>query len=217
MIRKNQRPFNFTDWQVQQLNRTNYTMRQLNRIARDVLRRIGHLYLTPRQYREAVTSLATVTIRMTSALQFREAILTAARQQQLQLIVLHFGSSESEELTAHDDDETACEVLKQHPAHQTEIASLLELTSRIEELVSTRSTLRRASLNAFFQRVSRFRLAVLKQQRDLQATSARQTTEIKLEYEHEFEDEDPNGFGICDDCHKSIKIDGTTEGYEPEV
>jgi hypothetical protein len=159
-----------------------------------------------------------VATRMTSALRFRQEILTAGRQQQPLRIVLRFGMqcrncSEREQLPVHDDDETTREALKQDPAHQTEITSLLELTSRIEELVSTRSTLRGAPLNAFFRQVSRFRRAVLKQQRDFQATALRQTTEIEIEHQ----DEDPNGLDICDECHKPMEIDGTTGDYERQV
>ena len=209
MLRTNQRPFYFTDTQVQELKRTNDTVRKLNRIARGELRRIGQLGLTPRQHREAGESLGIVAIRMTSVLRFRQEILTAGRQQQPLRIVVRFvmrcrDCSEREQLRVHDEYETAREALKQDPAHQTEITSLLELTSRIEELVSTRSTLRGAPLNAFFRQVSRFRLAVLKQQRDFQATALRQTPEIVVEEP----DENPNG-DLCDECHKPMETDDT--------
>jgi hypothetical protein len=218
MLRTNQRPFYFTDTQVQQLKRTNDTVRKLNRIARGELRRIGQLGVTPRQHREAGESLGTIATRMTSVLQFRQGILTAGRQQQPLRIVVRVGMlchhcSERGQLPVRDDDETTREALKQDPAHQSEITSLLELTSRIEELVSTRSTLRGAPLNAFFRQVSRFRRAVLKQQRDFQATALRQTTEIEIEVQ----DEDQIGLDICDECHKPMEIEGTTGDYERQV
>jgi hypothetical protein len=167
MLRKNQRPFTFTDRQKQQLKGISHDLRKFNRIARGQLRRIGHLNLTPRQYCEAGEFLGIVATRMTSALRFRKAILRAGRQQQPLRIVMHFDTlcdhcSESGQVTGHDDDdETTREALKQDPAHLSEVDSLLELTSRIEELVSTRSALRGPPLGAFFRRVSRFRLAVL--------------------------------------------------------
>ena len=213
MLRKNQRPFNFTTGQVHQLKQIDHGFRQFNRIARAHLRRIKHLDLNPRQYYEAGESLEMVTTRMTSSLRFRQEIVRVGQQQQPLLIVMHFCMlcdccSERRRLTERDEDETGREALKPDPAHLAEIDSLLVLTSQIEELVSTRSTLRRASLNTFLRQISCFRLAVLKQRRHYQATTLPGTIQV------EFEDEDPNGPNICADCHCSMEIDETTKIHD---
>jgi hypothetical protein len=199
MLRKNQRPFNLTDGQVQQLELISTRLRKLNRDAQDELQRIEHCYLTARQLGEAGESLGILATRMTSALQFRQGILTAGRQQQLCTIEVTFGCFESAQSRARDDGEPARDALKPDPAHRTEIASLLELTSRVEDLVATRSTRRGAPLSAFFQQVSHFTKAVLKQQRDLQATAPWQTPEIEVRFDRG-DDEDPSRSYICDDC-----------------
>ena len=85
------------------------------------------------------------------------------------------------------------------PAHLTELKSLLELASRIEDRVSTRSTLRAATLNALFCRISRLKLAVLTQLEALEALIEESPVEFKVE------DEGLNG---CPDCAKSLSIDG---------
>jgi hypothetical protein len=111
--------------------------------------------------------------------------------------------STSSQLIAHLEGETGREALNQDPDLETDIASLLNLTSRIEELVSTRSRLRGAPLSGFFRRMSRFRLAVLSQQRDLQAATLPQTPRIEVRHENS-----------CAACHKSMGTNHTAEGCE---
>ncbi len=193
MPRKNQRPFNFTDWQVQQLKRTNKSLRKLNRAARHELRLIGRMDLTQRQYREAGDLLGTIAKRMIGELRFHHAIVEAEPEQQPLRIVVRFVTpcvhrSESTQLTGHDDDEAAREAVKQAQAHQAEIESLLELTNSIEDLVSRRSMLRGMPLNAFFLKINRFRLAVLEQQQHLLATVPQLMPPVEIQFE---DDADP--------------------------
>jgi len=211
MLRKNQRPSSLTSWQVQQLKRISHSLRKLNRDALRELRRIGHTGLTRTQYREAGDLFRTIAMRMISALRFRHEILKAEQpQQQFRLnvrfvtpCVHHVHRSKSRQLAGHDDDEAQREALTLHPAHQADIASLLELTNSIEERVSRRSMLRGASLNEFFGGINRLRLAVLQQQQDLLATAPQ-----RMLFELHVAD-DPD---ICTDCLKSKEIDGMMEG-----
>jgi hypothetical protein len=82
-----------------------------------------------------------------------------------------------------------------HPAHQAEIASLLELTTSIEERVSRRSILRGASPNEFFRGINRLRLAVLQQQQYLLATAPPLESLCDLQFTYSPEP--------CADCLKS--------------
>jgi hypothetical protein len=123
--------------------------------------------------------------------------------------VHHVHRSESRQRTGHDDDEAEREALKQDPAHQAEIISLLELTNSIEDLVSRRSSLRGVPLNAFFRGINRFRLAVLQQQQYLLATAPQLIPLFELQV--------ADGPDICPDCLKSKEIDGTMEGHDRQV
>ncbi len=112
MIRKDQRPFNFTDWHVQQLTRSTRSLRRINRAALCELRRIEGTDLTHTQYREAGESVGIMAIRMTLLLRLRQEILVAGREQQQQLIQLIFSSycencTESRSLRKPDCDEPA--------------------------------------------------------------------------------------------------------------
>lgn len=204
MLRKNQKPFYFTNEQEKQLETNNLGLRKLNRIAREQLRRIGHIGITPTQYREAGVSLGLLATRMSSALRLRQQILSAG-QQQPSLTVIHFEPfcecPESRRLREHRKDQNVCEALKPDPAHLAEVDVLLALTTRIEDLVSCRSTLRGSQLNAFFRQISRFGLAVLKQQKHFQAAVSEQEPQIQ------FQDED-----ICPHCHQSTDIADIMEG-----
>jgi hypothetical protein len=210
MLRKNQRPLYCTDSQEQQLKQIDCTLRKLNHAGRIELRRIGHLYLTPRQYGEAGESLEIGAMRMSSALRFRHEILNAGRQQQSRLIVLDFGRlcdrcSDNRLLTAPDNTEETNEALNQDSAQEADVDSLLESTRQIEEFMTTHSTLSGAALRAFFRHLNHFGLAALKQLRDLRARSKSQTPKIELKYR------DPDDH-ICTGCRQSLEIDGTTEG-----
>lgn len=152
-----------------------HTLRLLNHEARRQLRRIKRIDLTPTQYREAGDSFGALATRMIGALRFHHEILQMeAEPQTFRFKVVFVGPcghrSEKTQLPGHGD-EAECEVLNLEPAHRAEIVSLLELTSSIEDSITRRSTLRGATLNALFGGLNRFRLAVVKQGKQLLATS----------------------------------------------
>lgn len=216
MLRKNQRPFRLTSWQVQQLNRISHSLRKLNRAARRELRRIRYAGLTRRQYREAGNLFGTIATRMIGVLRFHDEIMKAEQEPEpirlkvcfVEPCVHHVHPSESRQLTGHDDDEAERAALKREPAHQAEIEPLLELTNSIEDLVSRRSMLRGAPLDAFFRSINRLRLAVLQQKQHLVATAPQLVPLFELEV--------ADGPDICPDCLKSKEIDGTG-GHERQV
>jgi hypothetical protein len=199
MLRKNHRPFSLTNWQGQQLKRISHSLRELNRAARRELRRIRYTGLTRTQYREVSDSVGTIATRMSSALRFHDEILKAEQEQEPLRIMVHFVTpcvhhfhhSESRQLTGNADDEAECEALKR-AAHQAEIEPLLELTNSIEDLVSRRSMLRGAPLNAFFRAINRLKLAVLQQQQHLLATAPQLIPLFELHV--------ADGPDICTDC-----------------
>jgi hypothetical protein len=117
MLRKNQRPFLFTEVQLQQLKRTEDSLRKLNRDALRELRRIGFTDLTNRKYSEAGESFQIVATQMISALRFREEILIAGREQQPQLIQVVIrrkcvACSKDRSLSRRDDEEAASSIIK---------------------------------------------------------------------------------------------------------
>jgi hypothetical protein len=141
---------------------------------------------------------------MTSALRFRQAILTAGREQQPSKIEFSFSTCDqchkNNKARSQDHAETRRKALQLELAHEAEITSLLELTTRIEELVSERITLRGVLLNAFLRPLARLKLVVLKQHRDFQATTPRQEIEIEVK-----KAEKSNGLYLCDRCQKPIE------------
>jgi hypothetical protein len=217
MLRKNQRPFGLTSWQVQQLKRISQRLRKLNRAAHRELRRIRRTDLTSTQYREAGDLFGTIATRMIGALRFHHEVLKAEQEQKpLRLRVrfitpcVHYvDRSESKQLTGQGDDEAEREALKLDPAHQGEIISLLELTNSIEDLVSRRSMLRGVPLNAFFRGISRFRSAVLQQQQYLLATAPQLVPLFELQV--------ADGPEICIDCLNAKEVDDTMEGHERQA
>jgi hypothetical protein len=154
--------------------------------------------------------LGTIATRMISALRFRDEILKAEQPQEPFCLDVHFVEpcahhvydSQSRQPARHDD-EAEREALTLHPAHQAEIASLLESTNSIEERVSRRPMLRGSSSNKFFGGINRLRLAVLRQQQYLLATAPQQML---------FELHIADSPEICPDCLKAKEIDGTMEG-----
>jgi hypothetical protein len=194
---------------VQQLKPISHTLRTLNRDALRELRRIKHTGLTRTRYREAGDSFGTTATRMISALRFRDEILKAEQPQEKFCFDVHFvepcahlvDRSQSSQPARHDD-EAEREALTLHPAHQAEIASLLELTNSIEERVSRRPMLRAWSLNGFFGGINRLRSAVLQQQHCLLATAPQRML---------FELHIADGPDICPDCLKAKEIDGAME------
>lgn len=149
---------------------------------------------------------------MISALRFRDEILKAKQpQQQFRLnvrfvtpCVHHVHRYESRQLAGQDDDEAQREALTLHPAHQAEVASLLELTNSIEEHVSRRSMLPGAPLNGFFRGINGLRLAVLQQRRYLLAIAPQLMPLFELHV--------ADGPDICTECLKSNEIGAMMEG-----
>jgi hypothetical protein len=167
MHRKNQSPLRLTSWQVEQLKPITHSLRKLNRDGLRELRRIG-AGRTRTQYCDAGSSLGSIATRMIRALRFRHEILKAEQPQEPFCLNVrfvarcpqHIHRSQSRQPARHDDDEAQREALILHPAHQADIASLLELTNSMEELVSRRSMLRGAPLDRFFRGINLLRLAV---------------------------------------------------------
>jgi len=212
LIRQNQRPFNFADFQVQQLERINHHLRKLNRTACGELRRVAYVGPSTR-YREVGNSLEIIAIQMFSALRFRQGVLIAGRQQQPTLLVIRFGTqcvhcSKNEHGRHVDNRPAACVVLELDHAHEQEIDSLLELARRTEEAVSARCESRGTRPIKFFRGISRLTSAVLRQQRDLHETAFKHPPEIKVEFD------DADGPDICMDCHKPMEIDDPMEGHD---
>jgi hypothetical protein len=218
MLRKNQRPFLFTEVQLQQLKRTEDSLRKLNRDALRALRRIGFTDLTNRKYSEAGQSLRIVATQIISALQFREEILIAGREQQPQTIEVRIGRRcatcfKNRRLREPADEESdSSKALKQDPGHQTEIDSLLELAYQTEGRVSERCKSGGAIPHAFIGGISRLRSALLRQSRHLRDIAPRQTTEIEvLSLPRD----------VCMYCHKRTKNDDehdeANESYTPNA
>lgn len=212
LIRKNQRPFKFTDCQGQQLKRINRRLRKLNRTARTELRRVRYAGLTT-QYRETGNRLEIIAIGMISALRVRRGILIAGRQQQPTLYVISFGTqcvncSKNGHRRTNNDEPAACVVLELDHAHEQEIDSLLELARRTEEAVSARCESRGTCPIKLSRGISRLTSAVLRQQSDLHDTAFKQPPEIKVEFD------DLDGPDICMGCHTPIEIDDPPDGND---
>jgi hypothetical protein len=204
MIRKNQRPFDFTDRQILQLKRSNRSLRKLNRDALGELQRVGGRALTRTQCREAGESLGILAIRMITMVRILQETLVAGRENEVQLIQVIFSlycenCSKNGPLERPDDDEAASrEALKQDPAWQTEIDSLLNLAQRIEQRVSARCKSRGRSPSTFSRGISRLTSALLRQQRHLRNTTLKHGPEIEvLELDSD----------TCVDCQTPIKDD----------
>ena len=94
MIRKSERPFNFSDEQIAHLKHIHPRLRTLNRYAICELRRIGWAILTDAQYRDSGKFLGTLSIRMNTLVRARDGILSAGQNQQPQLIEIVINSRE---------------------------------------------------------------------------------------------------------------------------
>jgi hypothetical protein len=204
MILKNFASQRFTDLEIRQLKSIDSTLRKFDHDAHTELRRIGQLNLTPRQCRQAGEALATVATRLTFALRYRQEILTAGRHQRFDKIVVRFGTlcdcPDNQPPPANDDgNEVADEELDENFDTQVEIKFLLELATQIEERLWTRSTLSGAPLSLFFRQINRLKVALLKQQKDLEARIRTPMTKIEVVYDRH-------------ECGgKSLEIDGSDE------
>ena len=214
MLRKNQSPLLFTQWQLQQIKNTNRKLRELNRDAFRELQRVGYPGLTTARYRVAGHSLRIVALRMISALGFLQHILTADREQQSIRLRVRFVTpcdcrEGNRQLTRSDDDEAnSREALKQDPELQTEIDYLLRLAHRTEELVLARCKSRGSALPlAFLVGMSRLKCAVLQQQRQLRAMGLQSAPLIELEFDR--------GPEICPSCHKVLRGPIEEDDWQP--
>ena len=186
MIRKDQKPFSFTDWHVQQPRRSTHSLRKINRAALCELRRIGRTSLTHTQLREASKSIGIMASRMILLLRLREGILVAGREQQPQLIQIIFSSccencTERQSLRKPDCEETVGrEALKNDPAYQKELESLLGLALRTEEKVSAQCELGRTLPSVFILKVCCLISAVIRQQQQLRDMAIRQEPKIEV-------------------------------------
>ena len=207
MLRKNQRQFLFTEFQLRQLKRAKDRLLKLNRAASCELRRIRFRHLSNTQCREAGEVFRTIATQMVSALQLRHEVLIAGREQQLQLIVVVFhrrcvSCAEKRRPSNADDEESGSrEALEPDPGYQTEIDSLLELVCQTEERVSECQRSRGAPPRAFFEGISRLTSALLRQQRHLRDIAARQTPEIEVQH----------GSAGCINCRKPTKNEDETD------
>lgn len=133
MIRKRERPFNFTDRQIAQLKKIYAGLRTLNRKARFELRRIGWSTLNDAQYRDTGKSLEALSMRINNFLRTLEGILSAGQNQQPQLFEIVIGSrcDRCAGLRARDGDDNgeaaSREALQQDPACQEELEIWLDL------------------------------------------------------------------------------------------
>src|SRR6266853_899978 len=186
MLRKN--PGCFTDWQVRQLASIDTRRRKLISDAYGEFRRIKDLNLTALQCLQVGEFLGAITTRLIFALRYRQEILTAARRQPFDKILVRMGTlcdcPDNQPRPANDDEnETADEELEENLETQLDISSLLELTTQIEERMWTRSTLRGAPLSIFFRHLNRFKLALLKQKKDLEDRIRTPQTQIEVVYD----------------------------------
>ena len=204
MIRKNQRPFNFTDRQIARLQQIYCRLRTVNREANCQLRRIGCEILSDVQYRRAGKDLRALAIRMDSLVGYRQEILAAGRRQQPSLIELVITTScqkcsENGRVPTYNDDENreraAREALKQGPECQKQLDDLLALALRIDESQSCK--FRCDPPVTFFAALKRLTGAGQRQYRCLQDTVPKSAA--RIEVLHQFEKCNSCGEVITDD------------------
>jgi hypothetical protein len=87
MLAESNKPFSLTELQLQQLKRTTHNLRKLNRDSLRALQRLKHPGLTKTKYREAGNAFEILALQVISALRFREAVLSSARDQRIDVIV----------------------------------------------------------------------------------------------------------------------------------
>jgi hypothetical protein len=190
MIRKDQRPFCFTDWQVKLLKQTHHSVRQLNRAALNELRDVGRTTLTHAQYQAWAERVATIAIRLASAIRVRHDILASGREETPQRILFTFSlycenCDQNGHLENRDsDDEDASHEGNQDPAYEPgyekAVEDLLELVLRTEERVSARCNSLRAPPRALFLAISRLTSMVLRQQQLLRSTTLKRAPEFEI-------------------------------------
>ena len=179
MVAKSNKPFSFTELQLQQLKRTTHNLRKLNRDSLRAFQRLKHPGLTNTEYREASNSFEILALQLISALRFREAVLSSAREQRIDVIV-HIGvicidcrlQTLFSERTVSDQTlpDNAGEALRQDPLHQAEVDTLLGFAYVTSERISRRS-MSTTTRKALMTRLRHLFDALLKQRHHLQDTS----------------------------------------------
>ena len=197
MLSKKDRPFFFTDQQMEQLKRTNGTLRQLNRDVRRELRGI-EAHLTDKQYREAGLLLGKLAIRMISVLRLREDVLNSGREQgptKFQLVI----SVDCNDCVIEGRDRplsrsSSDKIPEIDSAHLAELDSVMETAQNVVEQVWLCFE-PRTPPSAFLVGLKRLTDVLLKQRRHFQDIAAKPPCITEVIQEFEF----------CSSCHKPIK------------
>jgi hypothetical protein len=176
MAAKSQKPYTFTELQAWRFEHTTHGLRKLNRDSLREFQRLQHPGITNARYREAGNSFELLAPRMMFLLRFREAILHSARETKIELIVVTIANicndcRRNERNNTNKDVplDYSHEVLKQDPAHQGDVDTLLTLGQETGERLSSRSmspTTRKVVMTG----LKRLLFALLKQRRHLQET-----------------------------------------------
>jgi len=146
MLATSNKPYVFTELQARQFKRTTHSLRKLNRDSLCELQRLQHPGLTDTKYRAAGNSFEILAPQIMFLLRFREAILHSARETRVDLIVITVAviCNDCRLERRHDATNDAPfdhsrEVLKQDPAHQADVDTLLVLAQETGERLSSRS------------------------------------------------------------------------------
>jgi hypothetical protein len=149
VLAKSNEPCVFTELQARQFKRTTRSLRKLNRDSLCELQGLRHPGLTSAKYRAAGNSFEILALQVMFLLRFREAILHSARETKIDLIVVTITKRIcndcrlNERNNANKDDtlDHSREVLKQDPAHQADLDTLLALAQETgERLAASQST-----------------------------------------------------------------------------
>jgi hypothetical protein len=202
MLRKNQIRLCFTDEQENQLKQVNDRLHRFNYFGRRELQGILHRDLSSGEYRTAGDSLGTLAFRMNSELRCFQEILKFGRQQQPDLVVVHFDLHDDISAEKGMKEADAIPVaLRPQPALLAEISSLLAVIDHVQEWASSYAPVQGSRLNAFFRQITRLKFAVLKQQQHFQAFT--HSSNIRVEFRYDDLEEPP----VTTNCDKSMEID----------
>lgn len=194
MLREDQRAPYFTDWQLQQLKRTNETLRWLNRLALRELCIIGKGYLTSSQYRNAGDFIVTIAAGMRGALLVRRELLVAGRDNADVTVKVIFGvicdecsrnGARVKEIDEQEDDAHSSNAPEPDTAHQSEIEALLELALRTAQRLVLRWGSRSARPTALYRDLNNLTLALFRQQRELRKGTRHSEPKIEIVSEDE--------------------------------
>lgn len=197
MLSKKDRPFFFTDQQMEQLKSTNGTLLRLNRDVRRELRRIGRSNISDKKYRVAGLLLGNLAMRMISVVQLREDVLDSGRAQEPAGVDLVIDvvcidcviSGKDRQETSRNSDQ----VPEADPAHLPELESLIETAQKIGDQAWSRP---RILPNACITGLKRLTNALRKQRRHLHDIAPAPPS-MKVELILKFE--------TCSVCHKPME------------